>query len=468
MKPAAAAVPSEVGTLARKVMEFSRDCLMADLPYLNRAFFHMPFLADEDIASFGTNGKWIRYSSLCVISQARRDRGSCSRAFLHMVLHCLFRHPFESAERDPLLWNFSCDMAVENVILEMGLASTASDRDEEIEKFLGTAREKIGMLNADRICRYLMTHPEETQDFLSKEKLFFRDEHAFWHAEETESQGGRHNRKNVRAADMGCHDAEEKGEGEPGDQEGMAGKGGSEDWDKMGQEAVSNMESFVRGQGKGAGAMLMNLNAVNREKQDYSEFLKKFSMPDEELLINDDEFDYIYYTYGLKLYTDMPLIEPLEYRDENKIREFVVAIDTSCSCQGEMVKKFLEKTYSILKSGNEFFEKFNLHILQCDTVIHRDVKITTDAEFERYMGNVEIAGYGGTDFRPVFTHVDGLIRKGEFRHLKGLLYFTDCRGTFPESMPGYKTAFISIYEGKPIPKVPAWAIQMILQEDEVQ
>ena len=30
--------------------------------------------------------------------------------------------------------------------------------------------------------------------------------------------------------------------------------------------------------------------------------------------INDDEFDYIFYTYGLKLYEKMPLIEPLEDR----------------------------------------------------------------------------------------------------------------------------------------------------------
>ncbi len=40
----------------------------------------------------------------------------------------------------------------------------------------------------------------------------------------------------------------------------------------------------------------------------------------------------MFYTYGLSpLYGDMPLIEPLEYRDEKRIRDFCDATDTSSS-----------------------------------------------------------------------------------------------------------------------------------------
>ena len=45
--------------------------------------------------------------------------------------------------------------------------------------------------------------------------------------------------------------------------------------------------------------------------------------------LDPDEFDYVYYTYGLKLYRNMPLIKPLEYREVKRIQEFVIAIDTS-------------------------------------------------------------------------------------------------------------------------------------------
>ena len=47
--------------------------------------------------------------------------------------------------------------------------------------------------------------------------------------------------------------------------------------------------------------------------------------------LNPDEFDYNFYTYGFALYENMPLIEPLEYREVKRIREFVIAIDTSGS-----------------------------------------------------------------------------------------------------------------------------------------
>ena len=54
-------------------------------------------------------------------------------------------------------------------------------------------------------------------------------------------------------------------------------------------------------------------------------------MSGEDMRVNDDEFDYVYYTYGLSLYGNLPLVEPLEYKDVNKIKEFVVAIDTSAA-----------------------------------------------------------------------------------------------------------------------------------------
>ena len=46
----------------------------------------------------------------------------------------------------------------------------------------------------------------------------------------------------------------------------------------------------------------------------------------EVMRINDDEFDYVFYTYGMKLFPEkrMPLIEPLEYKDVKRIREFVI------------------------------------------------------------------------------------------------------------------------------------------------
>ena len=64
-------------------------------------------------------------------------------------------------------------------------------------------------------------------------------------------------------------------------------------------------------QGEGAGSFATALAAVNRERHDYAEFLKRFATLHERMRVNPDEFDYIYYTYGLELYGNMPLVEPL-------------------------------------------------------------------------------------------------------------------------------------------------------------
>ena len=48
-----------------------------------------------------------------------------------------------------------------------------------------------------------------------------------------------------------------------------------------------------------------------------------------------------------------------------------------------------------------------------------------------------------------------------------MIYFTDGKGTFPERMPDYQTAFVFIEEGFSIPEVPSWAIRLVLQEDDV-
>jgi predicted metal-dependent peptidase len=188
----------------------------------------------------------------------------------------------------------------------------------------------------------------------------------------------------------------------------------------------------------------------------------------EAMQINDDEFDLIFYTYGLKLYQNMPLIEPLEYKEVKRIKEFVIAIDTSGSVAGKTVQAFMQKTYNILKQTESFFSKINLHIVQCDAQIQQDTKITNAEEFDRLLQSMQLFGFGGTDFRPVFTYVDQLIENREFENLKGLIYFTDGYGTYPTKKPNYDTAFVFLDEDYvETPDVPPWAIKLVLSTDDV-
>ena len=463
---------AEYQALAAKIMTFARDQIMVSMRFLDRALFRMPMIPTDTVETYGVNGRVIYFQAEHVLRSFRQEPNRCTRAFLHMILHCIFSHPFQYEKMEREYWDFACDVAVEQSILDLRLADTRLDADTKREKLLKQFAEEVPALTAERVYRFLKDHPERAREWLASAGLFVQDDHIHWippKEVDAADRTGDTITMDTRTAMMGCHEADtgEEGKDQVEDlEEALVGQS-QDDWADVSQHAKLDLETFSREQGFGAGSLLRNLKEALREKYDYGAFLKRFAVLGEEMHINDEEFDYVYYTYGLQLYGNLPLVEPLEYRENKRIREFVIAIDTSGSCQGATVEKFLRKTYDILKNTESYFRRVNIHIIQCDSKIQRDVKVTSDEEFDAYMQDVELSGFGGTDFRPVFAYVDEMIARHEFQDLRGLIYFTDGQGTFPERMPDYETAFVFIEEGYTIPEVPSWAIRLVLGEDEI-
>ena len=185
------------------------------------------------------------------------------------------------------------------------------------------------------------------------------------------------------------------------------------------------------------------------------------------MMVDADQFDYIFYHYGLSMYGNMPLIEPQETKEVLKVEDFVIAVDTSMSCKEALIKKFLEETYSILSKSESFFRKINVHIIQCDEKVQSDVVVKNEQELRDYMEHFEIKGLGGTDFRPVFGYVNQLLKEKKFTRLKGLIYFTDGYGTFPVKRPLYDTAFVFMKEDYRDIDVPVWAMKLIIEPDDL-
>jgi predicted metal-dependent peptidase len=182
--------------------------------------------------------------------------------------------------------------------------------------------------------------------------------------------------------------------------------------------------------------------------------------------INDEDFDTIFYTYGLQLYQNLPLIEPLESKEIKNVRELIIAIDTSGSVQGDTVQAFLQNTWNLFEERENFFSRFNIHILQCDMMIREAAVIRSSRQFEYYIKNLQLKGFAGTDFRPVFQYADEQIREKKFRKLGGVIYFTDGDGVYPKTKPDYPAAFLFLKGNKDI-TVPPWAVKYILEEDEL-
>lgn len=200
------------------------------------------------------------------------------------------------------------------------------------------------------------------------------------------------------------------------------------------------------------------------QRGDYRGILMGLSSYREDSRLNMDEFQYSWYSYGLQLYGDMPLIEPLEYSEERKIADLVIVIDTSGSCEKELVRIFLEETRGILEQERLFFRSFCLHLIQCDNQIQRDDCVHNKEEFEKYLEHLEIRGGGGTDFRPAFARIEELRQQGELRDLQGILYFTDGCGWYPKREPDYQVWFVMLNGHFDAIDMPDWVHRLVLEE----
>lgn len=229
---------------------------------------------------------------------------------------------------------------------------------------------------------------------------------------------------------------------------------------------VSGTGSYGNGsKGNSSGELSEELTIRNTGTYDFTHFLKQFARQGEEIKTDIESFDYIPYLYGLEHYGNIPLIEHLEYQEVNRLEELVIAIDTSGSCSLDTVRKFMEETYSILSNHENFFRKMNVYVIQCDSFIQDMAHITSEQDWQDYLKNLTIHGRGGTDFRPVFEYVEELRAKKELKDLKGLLYFTDGDGIYPEIPTDYKTAFVFYKEKEQHQKVPAWAACLTLDTE---
>ena len=420
--------------LAENIMTLARNTLMVHLRFMDRAISHLTLTCDGEIP-FATDGRTLYYEPWTVLQRYQAEPNAVNRDMMHALLHCVFRHWFVGQDIDRARWDAACDAAVECAISDLHSPVLQSQREVNQLMTLEMLRREVGTMTAERIYRWLDEQDYDEDDLYRLRRELKADEHGLWY---------------------GGPEPDAERQQDVDDLEQM--------WQDVSRRMQTELETMRQ---EAAGVLVQNLRSLNRAKHDYTAFLRRFGVRGEVVRLSDEEFDNNYYTYGLSLYGNVPLIEPLEYWEQKRIRDFVIAIDTSGSVKGDVVQSFIQHTHDILSKQENFFTKVNMHIIQCDDQIREDVHITGREEFQAYIKTMQIKGLGQTDFRPVFARVEELIRRRELTDLRGLLYFTDGLGTFPEKKPPYDTAFIIHTDDYHEVQVPPWAMHMVLTEDEI-
>lgn len=424
---------SEVRELASDILMLARNSLIVNFRFLDRAISRLPLVPDDNM-SLTTDGVNIYYGPWYVLRCYKKEAGVLSRDLFHSIMHCVFRHNFIGCEIDRCRWDLACDIAVENALSDFDSSALHALREAEQAGTIALLKEETEAMTAECIYKWLGDKNFSEEELVDEREKFMADGHGIWY-----------------------------GEFDP-DAEIDSNIDLKKIWEDVSKRMQTELETMQHDKDS---ALVQNLRSLNRARYSYTEFLRRFGVHGETMHLSDEEFDNNYYTYGLELYGNIPLVEPLEYSEQRRIREFVIAIDTSGSVRGEVVQSFIQHTHDILSQQENFFTKINMHIIQCDDAIRDDAHITCKEDFDEYIRTLKILGLGKTDFRPVFRYVDELIRRRELTNLQGLLYFTDGEGTFPAEKPKYDTAFVLNNSGYSEPELPSWAVHISLSEDEI-
>ncbi len=413
---------------AEKIIHIAKDSIIVRFRFFDAALTSLTFEAKNGINGVEVVGNVVYYDPLMLLIQYKDEPAYAFRLLLHILFHSILLHKYRTDKPEALYWDIATDIAVENIILKLDIPEGILLRDGEEKIILNRLAKWVPQLTAEAIYREFMVGGISRDSQEQYGKLFSFDRHV----QPVE--------KNEEVLNLS-----------------------EKDWEKIAERVKAELKSFSKDV-VGSESILMNLKESTKKRYDYDAILARFAQMNEEIRVNPDEFDYIYYTYGLKEYHGMPFIEPLEYVEEKKIKEFVIAIDTSASVRGKDVEDFLQKTYDILEKSVAFSDELKVHIIQCDAKVTEDMAIHSKAELKTISQDFTVKGFGATDYRPVFAHIDTLRRTGEFKKLKGLIYFTDGYGIYPESPPDYDCMFVFNRADDYRMPVPGWAIQIVLEQ----
>ncbi|MCC8139547.1 MAG: VWA-like domain-containing protein [Lachnospiraceae bacterium] len=404
--------------LCLQVLQNCRNELCDLFPGLDAAFAILQY-QDRSEPGFATDGESLLYFPAELLRLYAENPSRLRHGYLHILLHCLYRHWLRPADAEPEIWNLACDIAVEQVI------EAAGDPDPGFPGALaGKCLRLLG--NFPLAAETIVQRLEEGRFPYSLQEMqaaFFFDDHTGWERKPTPAMQKRWENALLRIA-------------------GQSRKSGG------------------RRRGVNPGIMEEEAPPQKSSRTDYRRILRRFMIPREEIELDEDSFDYIYYHLGMEQYGSMPLIEPLEYKEVCRLEELVVAIDTSGSCSGEAVGRFLDETWELLAGQENFFRKMNVFFIQCDCEVRDVALIRSREEWKNYRRRIRIRGRGGTDFRPVFREISRLREERKLKRMRALIYFTDGDGLYPLTPPDFETIFVLLKEKCRPDLVPDWAMKL--------
>lgn len=468
--------------IGEKIVKSVQKHLADRYPSMMMVIYNLIPIYDPKEEKMSTDGKYLFFSPDFLIAsfKDKKNRVKLEKMYMHILLHCMYGHVAGREKKDTEAYDLLVDL---NVVMAMGgleekgIRTPAKlMRSREMQFIRKMWKDKL----TEEMYEDMMEHPEAKKLIESLSEFTVQDNHTYWNqmnpvAKEAEEKN-RKNEEEKNGSQNGGKSGGKKGEKSSGQDAAYQKKIGAQ-WKQMrnmflGQNMIDkNMRGLMAGTLSGEEKERYGMAKENHCS--YKEFLRRFVENQEVMKIDEDSFDYIWYHIGTEHYKNMPILEPLEYKDDKVCDNFVIAIDTSGSCCGDVAERFLRETWNLFRDMSTQNRRFEIYLMQCDTEVVYEKELHTEEDIPDF-NDMDLYGFGGTDFRPVFRRIEELRESGKLSKINGLIYFSDGYGTFPKKVTDYETVFVLPFEGEWMEdddfesNLPSWITKIRLTEDDLK
>ena len=250
----------DVVGLCTRILQNSRNELYLNMRYLDLSLSSLGFEMDPACRGLGTDGFVIYYHGEYLCDLYRRGRVLVNRAYLHMVLHCLFCHMDTMGSRETRMWNLACDIAAESVTDGLYLKCVHIQMPPFRMDWYGRLRQRLQVLNAEGVYKALEEMKLTERQIERLEAEFLVDDHQYWQLspDSPKTSVVRQNQ-----------------------------------WSNNREKLQTEMETMGNQQDEDTKSLLEQVQVENRSRYDYRRFLQKFSVLREEMQVDEDSFDYV-------------------------------------------------------------------------------------------------------------------------------------------------------------------------------
>jgi len=367
--------------------------LVLDHSFYGNLILRLDMEATDQIETMATDGRRLIYSENFVNELTHPE---LIGVLAHEINHVCLGHCWRIDDRDKTRWNIACDYAINDELLQCGF--TLPDGCLQDDNYKGLSAEEI-----------YATLPEQEQQSTGNSGAGGGDQ-------DTDDQDGSTSGDNQQQGD------------DPGRCGGVMPTDSQADAKEAEQEWKSAMAQAVKtAKGNMPAGLKRNIDALLNPELPWSTLLRDFVEYSAKNDYNWNRPSRRYFSSGIIL--------PSLLSEE--LPEVVLAIDTSGSVTNHELAEFAREVSGIL----EAYET-TVHVIYCDA----DIQHTEEFTRADFPIKLNAKGGGGTDFRPVFDHVDEKALEPCC-----LIYFTDMYGTFPQKAPEYPTVWITKTERREAP-----------------